>query len=562
MKANIFPCVFAVILAALAADYSAAVDIPLTNNSFEDFTGATAINGDGTLGVADTDPLPANGRILTRGNNGDQEQNTIPGWQIFRSSDDPKSSQPIGFDDDKGGFDGARYAYGNEGLAGVVWSDAVPVTFSEGDWITVTWSVASDNTGGELLSRGYLNFGANGTADGANVIGQTGQGGATRIAATARYDNTLAGSTGGQVEAPELYQTFSRTLQLTAAEADAANANGVQVGVYANGLNSREQWRIDNVFLDQIPEPAVTPVVLMDNVLANGSFEDVTGGSATNPFGSNNTGVPTTDGAWRLATATGGGEVTIPGWLVTTNGVAGFDNDRAPSDGNLYAFGNQDVRGDGVISDAFGISASYTEGDVVRVSYDQARNNDTESQGFNTFLGFDGGAAVPGTFIGRGEYDVSLVGDGVEAFERETLLYTLTADDAAMANLNGLTVRFDAQNASSGQWRLDNVLVELLELGVETMLDGDYNDDGVVNIADYTVWRDNLGAPEGTLPNDPNTGIIDADQYDTWKNNFGASSGSLAGGSLVGSFNVPEPATVIVLAASLVGFGVIRRKRA
>ena len=31
-------------------------------------------------------------------------------------------------------------------------------------------------------------------------------------------------------------------------------------------------------------------------------------------------------------------------------------------------------------------------------------------------------------------------------------------------------------------------------------LDGDYNDDGLVNAADYVAWRDNLGAEAGTLP--------------------------------------------------------------
>ena len=33
------------------------------------------------------------------------------------------------------------------------------------------------------------------------------------------------------------------------------------------------------------------------------------------------------------------------------------------------------------------------------------------------------------------------------------------------------------------------------------VLPGDYNQDGIVNAADYTVWRDNLGSPD-SLPND------------------------------------------------------------
>lgn len=54
---------------------------------------------------------------------------------------------------------------------------------------------------------------------------------------------------------------------------------------------------------------------------------------------------------------------------------------------------------------------------------------------------------------------------------------------------------------------------------------GDYNNDATVNIADYAVWRNNLGST--TLPNrDPNNaGIIDQDDYAAWKANFGATGG-------------------------------------
>ena len=50
---------------------------------------------------------------------------------------------------------------------------------------------------------------------------------------------------------------------------------------------------------------------------------------------------------------------------------------------------------------------------------------------------------------------------------------------------------------------------------------GDYNLDGTVNAADYTVWRDNGG------------GQVD---YRTWKYHFGQ---SIASGS--GADHVPEP---------------------
>lgn len=52
---------------------------------------------------------------------------------------------------------------------------------------------------------------------------------------------------------------------------------------------------------------------------------------------------------------------------------------------------------------------------------------------------------------------------------------------------------------------------------------GDFNSDGVVNLADYTIWRNNLGAPtEDSISNHGN-GVdgVDAGDYQVWKDNFG-----------------------------------------
>ncbi len=42
-----------------------------------------------------------------------------------------------------------------------------------------------------------------------------------------------------------------------------------------------------------------------------------------------------------------------------------------------------------------------------------------------------------------------------------------------------------------------------------------------VNLVDYAVWRDNLGAPAITLHNDIDGGTVGEAQYQTWKDNFG-----------------------------------------
>ncbi|MEX2169584.1 MAG: autotransporter-associated beta strand repeat-containing protein [Pirellulales bacterium] len=58
---------------------------------------------------------------------------------------------------------------------------------------------------------------------------------------------------------------------------------------------------------------------------------------------------------------------------------------------------------------------------------------------------------------------------------------------------------------------------------------GDYNQNGIVDAADYTVWRDTGGTPT---------------EYDTWQANFGATLGSSANEAAA----VPEPASLVLLA--------------
>ncbi len=83
------------------------------------------------------------------------------------------------------------------------------------------------------------------------------------------------------------------------------------------------------------------------------------------------------------------------------------------------------------------------------------------------------------------------------------------------------------------------------------VFDGDFNGDGAVNVADYTVWRDNLGATEDgiVLSGAGDGGTVGETDYLLWKSNFGASQAAL---SLVGSAAVPEPTSWILTALGFV----------
>lgn len=82
---------------------------------------------------------------------------------------------------------------------------------------------------------------------------------------------------------------------------------------------------------------------------------------------------------------------------------------------------------------------------------------------------------------------------------------------------------------------------------------GDYNNDGVVDAADYALWRHSLGQ-NITLPNDTTPGTVSQVDFDVWRANFGTSSGSgssLGANALVNVAAVPEPNLLVMLLAGL-----------
>src|SRR4029079_4396375 len=79
---------------------------------------------------------------------------------------------------------------------------------------------------------------------------------------------------------------------------------------------------------------------------------------------------------------------------------------------------------------------------------------------------------------------------------------------------------------------------------------GDFNGNGVVDMADYVLWRDG-----GPLQNEiSDTGVVTAQDYLDWRANFGNTHGSGSGSSLGQSSAVPEPtATCLLLAGVVMG---------
>jgi hypothetical protein len=126
---------------------------------------------------------------------------------------------------------------------------------------------------------------------------------------------------------------------------------------------------------------------------------------------------------------------------------------------------------------------------------------------------------------------------------------------------------FDLSLPSAGQYyvrvtgstvNVQPYQLELSTVALAVLLDGDYNQDGVVDAADYTVWRDTLGQQGvGRVADGNGNDAVDEGDYTVWKNNFGEASGGGAAAITV----VAEPSCLAVGMLSWLVGGAFSGKR-
>lgn len=81
---------------------------------------------------------------------------------------------------------------------------------------------------------------------------------------------------------------------------------------------------------------------------------------------------------------------------------------------------------------------------------------------------------------------------------------------------------------------------------------GDYNQNGIVDAADYVLWRSTLdqpASPAGSGADGNSSGTIDAGDYDYWAERFGNIIVGAGGGSLTLAVPEPSAAWLLLLAA-------------
>jgi glucose/arabinose dehydrogenase len=172
------------------------------------------------------------------------------------------------------------------------------------------------------------------------------------------------------------------------------------------------------------------------------------------------------------------------------------------------------------------------------------------------------GGTEPGT-----EYDRILV-DGTASLEGGTLAVSLVdlgtgqyepgaGDTFAILVANGGFDTFGATmlpDLEPGLEWIVNPGGATMSLDVEIGMPGDYNLDGIVNAADYVVWRNTEGnaVVRGSFADGDADGMINDGDYLVWVENFGDTQ---AGGGAA----VPEPTAVLLALCGMASLMVHRR---
>jgi hypothetical protein len=161
------------------------------------------------------------------------------------------------------------------------------------------------------------------------------------------------------------------------------------------------------------------------------------------------------------------------------------------------------------------------------------------------------------TVAGLSYHDFEMV------FDPQTQTVDLWANgDRVIADLQPLDLQGNVLNrvawGSNSSAGVGNANYEFIHFTIGDVLAGDYNGDGIVDAADYTVWRDSVGSRTDPSADGNNDGIVDAADYLVWRAAFGATSQIEPASSAV----VPEPGGLWLAAIGLAVVSEVVRRAA
>ncbi|MEX0641609.1 MAG: hypothetical protein WD468_02855, partial [Pirellulales bacterium] len=196
-------------------------------------------------------------------------------------------------------------------------------------------------------------------------------------------------------------------------------------------------------------------------------------------------------------------------------------------------------------------------GTITAPAFDEIRIGTGTGSSVDFAISGNGLVTVPGTFSFGAGTMMTLSDDGALKVV-EGLLSLQTKIDQVIGyvtagRIKGLTDTYSGSEelTSVGNgvaYYTESTTATFVSIGGVPALDGDYNGDGMVDAADYVMWRSNVGQMKGTLPNDSSPDDpIGISQYELWTANFGAPSAAAAGGILAESTIVPEGSSIVLL---------------
>lgn len=195
---------------------------------------------------------------------------------------------------------------------------------------------------------------------------------------------------------------------------------------------------------------------------------------------------------------------------------------------------------------ALSVTGSYAQAATGRLGVELVG---TSAGAFDT-INVSGQAALSGTL----EVDLGLVSGN--PFEPQ-----VGDSFALLTAAGGLTGTFaSAQLPTLASGKMWHIRYSANAATLAVKLAGDYNDNGIVDAADYSVWRDKLGSTLDPRADGDTNGIVNLLDYNIWKANFGASAGA---GAVSAAAIAPESPTAVLGLVCLVGcvlFGPIRRR--
>lgn len=115
---------------------------------------------------------------------------------------------------------------------------------------------------------------------------------------------------------------------------------------------------------------------------------------------------------------------------------------------------------------------------------------------------------------------------------------------------------------SDKSWRVSYTTTAVLLSVISSRIPGDYNNDGTVNAADYTVYRNRKAGIGGTtLLNDAGEVGVTIDDYHYWKAHYGDTLNNPGSGTTSSdpTANVPEPTSFVLLLTVAALMAVARR---